>query len=649
MGLGRRGFTILAAGAVLLPMLALAPGSAAAARKLDVAPGAPGAPSYFDPARKDCVGTAANTRSKVWYTVADGVLSDVYEPTIDNTNVSTLQYIVTDGSTFTDLQTRDMTYTVAADPTGMACTVTATNAHHGYRLTTTYITDPGRDTVLMRTRLAALRGSGTDLAGLHLYARLDAHVNGNGGGGIENASGNTGVIDTSTGSPVPVIYSTNTVTSAVNRDYAVPTYMALDASIRSPKAGVGYAGSVSDGLIQLDLARTFTPFDSAPDGHITATEDVTPTRGHTVTLALGFGRDQASAVATAQRSVRQRFATAELDYLRGWFRYDAGLRPPSGSASGAAAWQQPGAIRHYYLSANVLKASVDKTFPGAIVASLASPWGQAVQAGVVTNGQPSYFGSYREVFARDLYEAFTGLLVDGDLVTARAAMRFLFDRQQQADGSMPRNSLLNGEAAPDTGGTQLDETSYPIVMALQAGLGGNGALWRDHIRPAADFLVAHGPSSGVERWEEQTGYSPSTIAAEIAGLTAASVIAGEHHDPARARVYQATADYFQRTVKSWTVTTSGPYGPRYFIRLSKTGDPDAAISYNLGNGGPDLDQRAVVDGGFQELVRLGELPVSDPDVQASLGVWDKQIAVSTPSGTGFTGTATRPRRAARTG
>src|SRR5499427_3976477 len=635
MGLGRRGFTILAAGAVLLPMLALAPGSAAAARQLDVAPGAPGTPSYFDLARKDCVGTAANTRSKVWYTVADGVLSDVYEPTIDNTNVSTLQYVVTDGSTFTDLQTRDMTYTVAADPTSMACTVTATNTHHGYRLITTYITDPARDTVLMRTRLAALPGSGTDLAGLHLYARLDAHVNGNGGGGIENAGGNTGVIDTSTGSPVPVIYSTNTVTSAVNRDYAVPTYMALDASIRSPKAGVGYAGSVSDGLIQLDLARTFTPFDSAPDGHITATEDVTPTRGHTVTLALGFGRDQASAVATAQRSVRQRFATAELDYLRGWFRYDAGLRPPSGGSSGAAAQRQPGAIRHYYLSANVLKASVDKTFPGAIVASLSSPWGQSVLAGVVTNGEPSYFGSYREVFARDLYEAFTGLLVDGDLATARAATLFLFDRQQQADGSMPRNSLLNGKTAPDTGGTQLDETSYPIVMALQAGLGGNAALWRDHIRPAADFLVAHGPSFGVERWEEQTGYSPSTIAAEIAGLTAASVIAGKHQDPARARLYQATADDFQRNIKSWTVTTSGPYGPRYFIRLSKTGDPNAAINYNLGNGGPDLDQRAVVDGGFQELVRLGELPVRDPDVQASLGVWDKQIAVSTPSGTGY--------------
>ena len=130
-------------------------------------------------------------------------------------------------------------------------------------------------------------------------------------------------------------------------------------------------------------------------------------------------------------------------------------------------------------------------------------------------------------------------------------------------------------------------------MAYLSGLGGDAALWQDHIRPAADFLVANGPSDGVERWEEQTGYSPSTIAAEIAGLTAASAIAASHGDTARANLYQATADDFQRNIKTWTVTTTGPYAPRYFIRLSKTGDPNAAISYSLGNGGPTLDQRSV--------------------------------------------------------
>ena len=99
----------LAGAAVVLGGLAT---TAAATPTTTTAPGAPGATSYFDLARKDCVGTARNTHSKVWFTVADGVLSDTYWPTVDATNVHTLQYLVTDGHSFTDLQTRDMQYRV---------------------------------------------------------------------------------------------------------------------------------------------------------------------------------------------------------------------------------------------------------------------------------------------------------------------------------------------------------------------------------------------------------------------------------------------------------------------------------------------------------------------------------------------------------
>src|SRR5262249_11946796 len=151
------------------------------------APGGPGAESYFDLARKDCLGTAENTGSKVWYTVAGGVLSDVYEPTIDNTDVSTLQYAVTDGATFTDLQARAMTYAATADPSGMASTVTSTDKDHGFKFVTTYITDPASDTVLMHTAYQPLTAAARSY---RVYARLDAHANGNGGGGSQNAGAN---------------------------------------------------------------------------------------------------------------------------------------------------------------------------------------------------------------------------------------------------------------------------------------------------------------------------------------------------------------------------------------------------------------------------------------------------------------------------
>src|SRR4051795_10596667 len=209
-------FVPLAAGALAVTGIAV-PTTAGAA--VTSAAGAPGALSHFDLARKDCLGTARNSSSKVWFTVAGGVLSDTYYPTVDNTNVETLQYVVTDGRTFTDLQTRDMTYTVEArDPSGMACRVTSTAKSGRYRIVTDYVTDPARASVVMRTRLRPLRGS-RDLA---LYARFDGTINGNGGGGTDNAGKDDAVVDHSTGHPVPVSSDTVTSTNAANRDYAEP-------------------------------------------------------------------------------------------------------------------------------------------------------------------------------------------------------------------------------------------------------------------------------------------------------------------------------------------------------------------------------------------------------------------------------------------
>src|SRR3954449_1547811 len=150
---------------------AVALGSCATeARAATPAPGAPGTMSHFDLARKDCVGTARNTKSKVWFTVADGVLSDVYYPTNDNTENETLQYVVTDGTSFTDLQTRDMTYTVSQpDDRSLSCRVTATAKSGRYRIVTDYLTDPDRPTVLLRSKFEALRGTTRDYK---LYVRF---------------------------------------------------------------------------------------------------------------------------------------------------------------------------------------------------------------------------------------------------------------------------------------------------------------------------------------------------------------------------------------------------------------------------------------------------------------------------------------------
>jgi glucoamylase len=590
--------------------------------------GPTGALSHFDLARKDCLGTARNTTSKVWYTVANGVLSDVYYPTIDNTNIETLQYVVTDGSTFTDLQTRDMTYTVESlpDSGGMACEVTARAKSGKYRIETQYVTDPERNTLLLRVKLTPAD------AGYHLYVRFDPTVNGNGGGGSGNGGADSATVDSTIGHPVLVSSDTVTATNAANRDYAQPVYAALDGALGD--ATSGFVGAASDGLVQLDESHALTKTSTdATNGNVVQTASVALDDGVGV-LALGFGAGQAEAVAAAESSLGASFQKTLAAYRQGWKSYDESLlRPRTEKFPGIKGGDRNRLDDEYYLSANVIKASEDKTFPGAIVASLASPWGQAISAGDPAN---TYFGSYREVFARDLYEAWTGLVADGDLATARDATLFLFQRQQLPDGSMPRNSLVNGKTAPDSFNTQLDECAYPILMADQLGLTDAG-LYTDHVKPAANFIVSHGPAFGPERWEEQGGYSPSTIAAEIAGLVAAADVARANGDNTSAAVWLGVADDWQRSAKGWTVTTTGglEHDQRYFIRLSKTGDPNAAITYNVGNGGPTLDQREVVDAGFLELVRLGELSSGDADVAASLPVVDKAIKSTTPSGPGW--------------
>ena len=632
MNRGRGRLVRRLAGALLSLGCVLPLGLAPAAAQAPATPATdgPGALSHFDLARKDCFGTARNRASKVWFTLADGVVSDVYYPTLDNTNVETLQYIVTDGATFTDLQTRDTTYSVrSTDPRSLSCEITTTAKSGRYRIVSRYVTDPDRNTLLIQSRFTPLIGKRADY---HLYVRFDPLLNGNGGGGAANGGGDSAGVDQSLGQAVPTACDTNTKSNAINRDYAQPVCSALVADEPFVAVSNGFVGAQSDGLAQLDAARALSPLATdAANGNVVQTAEVDVHRHGDFTLALGFGSAIPDAVSAARGSLRRGFDDVVEAYDATWHRYDDQLTAPPRHVDTVPERTWRTLVDQYFLSVNVVKGSEDKTFPGALVASIASPWGQAVSAGDPGN---LFFGSYREVFARDVYEAWTGLLLAGDRQTAADVVRFLFDRQQLEDGSFPRNSLLNGKTAPDSFNTQLDEVSYPILMAWQLGMR-DGALYQAHIKPAANFLISHGPSFGPERWEEQGGFSPSTIAAEITGLIAAADLAQSNGDLDSARVWRGVADRFQRSVKGWTVTTTGPLGSRYFIRLSKTGDPNAAISYGLGNGHGTLDQRQVIDAGFLELARLGLFPATDPDIVATLPIVDRTIKATTATGDGW--------------
>ncbi len=273
------------------------------------------------------------------------------------------------------------------------------------------------------------------------------------------------------------------MTNAVNRDYGVPLFGALRADRPFLAATSGYAGTASDGLAQLDADHALGPITpNAPQGNVVQTAQLDRRGNSPVTLALGYGQT-AAAADRHRRRLGPHLVRQHLGPVRGRLGRVRRAAEAAAAAAGRPVHRADadGWPRQYYLSVNVVKASEDKTFPGAIAAGLGSPWGQAVSAGDLPDGKPNYFGSYREVFARDLYEAFTGLLVAGDTATAQAATRFLFERQQLADGRMPRNSLPNGKKAPDTGGDQLDEIVVPDPDGLAVRPGrGPRALPRPH-------------------------------------------------------------------------------------------------------------------------------------------------------------------------
>src|SRR5437763_392198 len=295
--------------------------------------GAPGALSHFDLARKDCFGTARNTTSKVWYTVAGGVLSDVYYPTIDNTNVETLRYVVTDGKTFTDVQGRDTTYTVAPTPGsgGMGCRVTTTAKSGKYQIATEYVTAPARNALLMKVSFMA---KAPNL--LRLYLRFDPTVNGNGGGGSGNGGADSALTDTSTGHPILVSDDPSTTTNAANRDYAQPVYAALDAPFATELTN-GFAGSASDGLVELDASRALTTsYPAANNGNVVQTARIAGSGNLQFTAALGFGSSQTGAVATAESALAAGWSAASDAFKQGWQAYDAGLNRPPNTLPGIA-------------------------------------------------------------------------------------------------------------------------------------------------------------------------------------------------------------------------------------------------------------------------------------------------------------------------
>ena len=100
-GLGRRATAWLVTGVLLVALAGISAPPVSAATG-SPAPGAPGQAATWSPGDKDGFGTARTTASKVWYTLNDGELSEVFFPRIDTPATRDTQLAVSDGESFAD-------------------------------------------------------------------------------------------------------------------------------------------------------------------------------------------------------------------------------------------------------------------------------------------------------------------------------------------------------------------------------------------------------------------------------------------------------------------------------------------------------------------------------------------------------------------
>lgn len=548
-----------------------------------LAPGAPGKDSHWPSAAKNGFGTANTLRSKVWFTLNNGVMTEAYYPRLDMPNTQSLQLIV---CTALECQTEadDMGHEIRLiDSRALSFRQINTARNGAYTITKTYTTDPHRPTILVDVSFAT-----SSNASYRLYAYYDPSLK------------NSGMHDTGWTKGDALLASDAGVASA------------LVSSSGFAEMTNGYLGT-SDGLLQLKRARAITEnYDQAENGNVVQVARIREPR--TFTLALAFGSSAGEALMNARASLARGFSEARRDYESGWHEYlNTLLRIELA----------PKYQRQFNIAALTLKALEDKTYRGAMIASPSIPWGGGPNA-----NEPTISG-YHAVWSRDLYHVGTAFLAMGDRASANRALDYLFKVQQKADGSFPQNSWVDGR--PIGGGLQMDQVAFPLILAYQLKRTAR-ETWLRHIKPSADFIVSNGPRTQQERWEEKGGYSPSTIAAEIAGLACAADIASINGDRVSADRYLKTADEWARNVDRWTVTSGFKSDHGYYLRITENDDPNDGAKIEINSGGGTYDEREIVDAGFLELVRLGIKPANHPNIVNSLDRVDKLIKVQTPNG-----------------
>ncbi len=561
------------------------------------APGAPGIPPTWTSSAKDIVGCSLGS-SRLWFTTGFGIVNEVYHPRVDIPQIRDLGFIVGDGRGFWVEVKRLQRYEVRLPAPGVPV-VEMVHRHQHFELTLRIVPDPWRDVLLIGVHLAGGPA-------LHPYVLLAPHLGGTGHGNSAEAGRHRGA----------------NVLWAEQGPYGLALVGTdddgHDALLRTSAGYVGFSDGWQDfaqhGAMTWDYGR-------AGPGNVALTGEL-PRSAH---LALGFGTSSESAATLAASALQQNFEVVwarEIERWKSWHAHPGGHNGLSLAERGRLVHEA------LHTSAMVLRVHRDKTYRGAMVASMSIPWGNSKDD----------LGGYHLVWPRDLVESAGALLALGAVEEARDVMRYLVATQND-DGHWFQNQWLGGK--PYWNGVQLDEAAFPVLLA--SALADRNALdgirVDEMVRRAVRFIALTGPSSDQDRWEEDSGVNPFTLAVSIAALVAGA----EFLDGADREFILQLADYWNARVEDWTTVGGTPLAKRlgvsrYYVRVAPAqvvASHDAlhqvlAIKNLTRDPGLPADDQVGTD--FLQLVRFGLRRADDPVVRDTVKVVDALLRVATPNG-----------------
>ena len=568
--------------------------------------GAPGLEPRWTSSRKDAVATAYAASSRIWFTASHGTLNEIYYPTIDRPQTRDMELLFSDGETFFHEEKRDFLYYFHyVDPHAPAVRVTANDPDGRFTVTKEFVTDPHHSVVLMNVQI---EGDPAVLSRLKCYALLAPHLDGGGAGNSARSLDLAG--------RRCVLAWKNQVS------------LAFGADCGFSRSSCGFVGS-SDGFKDLSEHMRMTwNFGQALDGNIAVMGEIDVSRYPTFTVAIALGDGHHSALAEMMQTLSTPYAEHRQRFIEQWRR----AAEPAGLSTAAGDGGKLMRVSH-----NVILTHEDKTYSGAFIASASIPWG--------ASKSDDDLGGYHLVWTRDMVQSATALLACGHVETARRALVYLACTQH-TDGGFAQNFWIDG--TPYWSGIQLDEVAFPIILAWRLwklnGLGNFDIV--PFVESASAFLVRYAPVTQQERWEENAGYSPSTLAAVISALVCAADICRAQGSLELGGFLEDYADWIEAHLDEWTTTRLGvlhPAVPYHYMRIRPPaeGEPfhndqirpgQIHISNRAPDEKTDFEAREVIDAGFLELVRYGVRRADDPLIIDSLKVVDSVLKIDTPFG-----------------